>query len=380
MRARIFPPYPRKKHASGQARIRVGGEDIYLGVFGSDASRKEYARLAAEFAQAPEGASLPRPSRLLLSELVLAWEESARLDGMEDHERAEVLRACTVMLRTCPDLRAADFRAPQLKATRKAMASGVWMDDEERARRKKYKQPVGWCRNQCNHMTNRLRSVFRWAESEGLVPGGTWHHLQALPRLPKGQARETPRRKAAEEKNIFATIPFCSLLVQAMIKAQLYSGARPSETCEMRAGAFILDGPDGCWLYRLNQYKSGYLDDAEECQYIVLGPEAQAAIKPWLEAAAALGPDTFLWRPKAGKPDPMSTDGLYRHVAKACERGKVPHWCPYMLRHSAKRRIVRIAGIEAAKSVLRHRNIQTTDGYSSSQDVEAAAKVQSQHG
>jgi hypothetical protein len=42
-----IPSYlPHKR--SGQARVRIGGRDIYLGVFGSPESKELYAQLIAE--------------------------------------------------------------------------------------------------------------------------------------------------------------------------------------------------------------------------------------------------------------------------------------------------------------------------------------------
>ena len=44
----VFPSYLR--HSSGQARIRVNGRDILLGVYGSDESRIKYGQLIAKLA------------------------------------------------------------------------------------------------------------------------------------------------------------------------------------------------------------------------------------------------------------------------------------------------------------------------------------------
>jgi hypothetical protein len=52
----MFPAYPKKAHASGQARIRFRGRDYYLGKFGSE----EYARLVGDLANKPDAAPSPR--------------------------------------------------------------------------------------------------------------------------------------------------------------------------------------------------------------------------------------------------------------------------------------------------------------------------------
>ncbi len=44
----VFPSYLR--HSSGQARIRVDGRDVMLGLYGSDESRIKYGQLVAKLA------------------------------------------------------------------------------------------------------------------------------------------------------------------------------------------------------------------------------------------------------------------------------------------------------------------------------------------
>src|SRR5947209_12815930 len=48
-RKRTFPPYPRKAHASGQARIAIAGTHHYLGPYQSPESYAEYERLLNEW-------------------------------------------------------------------------------------------------------------------------------------------------------------------------------------------------------------------------------------------------------------------------------------------------------------------------------------------
>lgn len=59
-RRKSLPQYPRKAHRSGQARVRIAGKEVYLGLFGSAESKKKYARLIAELA-ASGGEPLPPP-------------------------------------------------------------------------------------------------------------------------------------------------------------------------------------------------------------------------------------------------------------------------------------------------------------------------------
>src|SRR5262249_25407707 len=54
-------------------------------------------------------------------------------------------------------------------------------------------RPLSWCRKVCTRQLGRLKTFFKWAESEEHVPRGTWHALQTVPGLEAGEAgvRET---------------------------------------------------------------------------------------------------------------------------------------------------------------------------------------------
>lgn len=374
MKAPRFPSYPKKPHASGQARLRYKNHDHYLGVFGSEASYKEYARLLALFATSPTAVTAPpKPDSLTIAEMIVAWHADAKKWSAKK-ELSDMVRASTVLNRLYGPTRAAEFNVSCLATVREAMISGSWMTPEEKAESAKRGWTLGWCKNNVNHMIGRVRRIFRFAESHLLVPKGTWEHLRTLRLLRKKEVRETAKRKPVEEEVVNATLPHLSLMIASMVRVQLLSGMRPSELCGMKADHFE-NGPEGSLLYRLDEWKTDDIKGADEWQYVVLGPEAQRIIAPWLEAARALAGDAFLWRPRPGKSAPYSESGYYQAVHDGCVRAGIKPWCPYSLRHSARRRITRECGIDAARSVLRHRTIETTLGYADMQDVETAAKA-----
>lgn len=375
MRTPKFPSYPKSKHQSGQARIRWKGRDYYLGVFGSEQSHTEYARLVALFATSPTNATLSptKPESLTISEMIVAWHADA-VKWSAKKELVELLRASTVLNRLYGPTPAASFDVACLSVVREAMIAGSWLTDEERDDLQKRGKPFAWCKNQVNHMIGRVKRIFRFAEQTRLIPKGTWEHLRTLRPLRKGEVRETTKRRPVEEETVNATLPHLSLMVASMVRVQLLTGMRPSELCGMKADHFS-EGPEGSWLYRLDDFKTDDIQGADEWQYVVLGPEAQRIISPWLDAARALAADMWLWRPNVGTQKPYTPGGYYQAVHDGAVRAKVKPWAVYALRHSARRRITRECGIDAARSVLRHRTIETTLEYSAQQDVEMAAKA-----
>lgn len=367
-----FPKYPSKAHRSGQARIRFRGRDYYLGVHGSDASRQEYARLAKEFASNPHRTLPTKPptSAVTIAELVVLWHEGAP----KTNETEQVLGAAKPLIRRYGDFPAAEFDAEMLESLREELITCSWMNAEELAERAKRKKLPGWSRNHVNHQINRIRRIFRWAERKKKVPRGTWEHLRTLPRLGKDSAaRKNPKRRPVEDADVEKTLPYLSLMVAAMVRVQVAAGMRPSELVKMRAKDVNQSGE--VWTYRLDEFKTDHLDDADDWQTVMLGPDAMASLMPWLDAAAVIGPDTFIWRPKPGVPDNLGTDGYYQAVVDGCARAGVKRWCPYQLRHSFRRKVTRIFGSDGARAAMRHRTLQSTQQYASQQDLETAAEV-----
>ena len=66
-----LPKYCRHK-TSGRAFVRIGGKMYYLGKYGSEASRKEYDRIIAEFV-ANGRQAFHRPDDILIEQLIIRF-------------------------------------------------------------------------------------------------------------------------------------------------------------------------------------------------------------------------------------------------------------------------------------------------------------------
>src|SRR5262249_22006972 len=146
--------------------------------------------------------------------------------------------------------RAADFGPKALKVVQQAMADGSWLNDEEKARRLKHKQPLGWCRNVVNLRLRRIKAFFAWAESEELVPPSTCHALQTVRGLPKHRSgvRQTEKVKPATWELVQAILPHCPRRIATMLQLQWWSGMRSCEVRLMRTRDIDRSNP-ACWLY-----------------------------------------------------------------------------------------------------------------------------------
>ena len=162
------PSYRRHK-ATGQAVVTLGGRDFYLGKYRSAASREAYQRLVAEWLLA--GGKLPaQADGLTVTEVLAAYMRFARTYyrkyGKQTSEIATLKRVLPIVKALYGRSLATEFGPLALKACREQMIR------------------AGWCRNQINKHTDRIKRVFKWAVSEEVVPGTVYESLRNRRLLP----------------------------------------------------------------------------------------------------------------------------------------------------------------------------------------------------
>jgi integrase len=223
-----------------------------------------------------------------------------------------------------------------------------------------------------NRNVGRVRTLWRWAEREGLVPRGSWEHLRTLEPLPLNsrKVRHTEKRKPATWDQLVKLLPHVHPTVAAMLEVQWYTGMRPNELVRLRVRDIDRAGPLNCWLYLLEQDKSSWRGQGAEP--VVFGPRAQQVLLPLLERP----PDAYLFPPIRKRSSPHFTVASYSQaVRRACVKYGVERFCPYALRHSARQRITRELSLDHARSVLRHKSIGTTNDYGAQVDLHLAAEA-----
>ena len=128
---------------------------------------------------------------------------------------------------------------------------------------------------------------------------------------------------------------------------------------------------------------------------VLLGPKAQAILAPWLDqpptaylfspkevSKAAIEKRRKRLKPKSKKrrgggrlPSDHYDDETYcRAVKRLCEKVGVPKWTPNQLRHNAGTEIRRKHGLEAARLILGHRSMATTEIYAE-KELDAALRI-----
>jgi integrase len=378
--------------ASGQAVVRIDGKDHYLGKYDTPDSRAEYDRLIAEWlGNGRSLATATAAAGLSVNEVILAFwrhaeqhyrSEDGRPTGEADNYR-DALRPLKALY---GHTAARDFGPLALRAVREEMVKS------------------GLSRGVVNARVNRVRRVFKWAASFELVPASVYESLRTVAGLQRGrsEAREGEGVGPVPEEHVSITLPFLPAPVRAMAELQLLTGMRVGEVTAMRAIDLTMSGP--VWTYRPASHKNKHCG---RDRVIYLGPQAQAAIKPFLTtnlkaylfspraATAARNaaqrakrrtrrtPSQLARRPLA---NPKRAPGAryrrhsYRQaIRRACKKANVPAWSPLQLRHTAATLIRAKYGLEAAKAILGHSRVETSEIYAE-RDLGRAEEIMAEIG
>jgi integrase len=381
------PPTYRLHKARNCAVVTINGRNHYLGAYGSAESHEKYARLIAEW-RLHSNRLLPTtgPKRFSstpsVNELILSYFRHARSyyvkDGRATSEQDNIRQALRFVRQLYGASPAVEFGPLALANVRQAMVA------------------AGRSRKLINKDVNRVRGMFGWAVEHEMMPVEVHQALRRVKGLRKGRsaARETAPVEPVPEASIRAILPHLSPHVAAMVQLQHLSGARPQEVVQIRPCE--VDASGEVWLYQPRGHKMEHFDRRK---VIMLGPQAQAVLRPWLDRDAGsycfVPAETSAWHyrrlrreasaevqveadetrvPKL-RPGLKYTRHSYRvAVQRACKRAEIPAWSPRQLRHTRATMIRKAYGLEAAKAVLGHADTKITEIYAE-RDLELAMRI-----
>ena len=378
---------------SGQARVIIRGRQVYLGPYGSAASREKYGRLIAEYAAASAAAG-PQPAgeNLLVVQLVAAYWQFAegyyRKDGKPTDHLFAVRRALAILRLIYGNTPAVEFGPLAFRAIQ-----GQLID-------------AGRSRVYINTLCGIIKRMFKWGVSQELVPETIYRALATVPGLKRGRsaAREPEPIGPVADEVVQATLSHLPAVVADMVRFQRLTGCRPGEVCKLRP--CDLDRSADVWAYRPAGHKTVHLGRG---RIVWIGPQAQEVLLPYLLRAE----DSFCFspaeseekrkaemrgkrktpvqpsqvdrrnrRPKRKPAVRYVKDAYTRAVERAVQMAnrsrpadeQLPAWTPNQLRHAVATRIRREFGLEAAQVVLGHTTADVTQVYAE-RDSRLAAEV-----
>jgi integrase len=405
VRRRKNPPKICLHKGSGQAVVRLDGRDIYLGVFGTQASLDLYDQKIAEWLAG--GRKLPRPEiqpttveevkTELVKDIILAYlEKSATYyrgpDGKPTPEYKNMLDALAPVRKLYGNLPAVEFGPLALQAVQEDMIRS------------------GLARTTINARIHRIRRCFRWAVKAEKITGDQIYRLESVDSLKAGrsEARESDKIEPVPREIVLKTLPKLNRVVAAMVRVQLLTGCRAGEVMVLR-GCDLFPGERGL-EYRPPFHKTSWRG---KTRVIPLGPKAQAILKEFAKS----DPQAYLFDPldvqadvearrtgkrkrKPNRSHRYDRRAYRQAVVRACDRAfphpiisKIPpskrtaeqrqelkvwrkehRWSPLQLRHTRATEVRAAYGLEGSQVLLGHAKADTTEIYAA-KNLELARKI-----
>lgn len=372
---------------SGQAKTRVNGVEVYLGVWGSKEADDAFKRLVAEYLAtpaAPPARIRAKAAGVTVAELIAGYADHRSKDGttgLGDNDKLTYRELRALYGRT----KAATFGPLKLRALREKLVK------------------ADLCRSEVNRRVASVKRAFKWAASVELIPATTWQTLATLPNLKRNElgVRESPPVLPVSDLHVEATCRELSPMMAALIRFTRLTGCRIGETLSLTPRE--LDRSGEIWVYRKAKHKTAHHGKEKAIQ---VGPKAQAVLAPYLEGVK---PDDLIFTPeramqflaeqkrssrktpvqpsqrgiragrKAKKYAPMyRRQGILTAIHRGCDRAGIPRWHPHQLRHTAATELRALFGPEHAKAVLGHSSLKITDRYAeldAAKAIEAAKKI-----
>lgn len=386
-----------RKHPSGQARVTIGGRDYYLGPYGTQASKKAYDRVIAEYLASGRSDSFgSQADEITVAVLIRDYLRYAK--GYYGAGNVATLRNITNSMRPLKKLyaasRAVDFGPDQYRAVREHMIT-VGCGAHKRKDGTTFFKPCA--RSTANDNMARILRMFKWAAGQAMLPASVYETLRLIPGLRQGRtkARETEPVKPVPLAVVEATTARLPSTLADMVKLQLLLGCRPSEVCALTQG--MIDRTGDVWTASLERHKTAHHGHTRTLYF---GPQAQAIVAKYLDRA----PSDHLFRPidtdaevrakrKASrvtslscgnvegsnrkrkpksKPTPAYSPVVYaRAITRAAAAAGVEHWSPNQLRHARGTYIRAQFGLESSGVILGHADLRTTQIYAEADHAKA---------
>jgi integrase len=422
-RSTSIPSYRRKTFGNREIAVVTLSDrwtrrrrDVWLGRWGSEASRQKYLRVLAEWESSGrrlDDHPATEPGAMTIAELCHAYREAA-IVAYSASEVASVDKVIRLLLDYSGATPAAAFGPKALRMIRSAMIDGRKREDGHWVRRP-------WSRSHINRQVHRVRRIFKWAASHELLAVSIYEALRTVEPLRRGRtaARESAPITCAPAEAIEAAKRYVSRQVAAMIDLQLLTGMRPGEVTSLRP--CDIDAGGKVWLYRPIQHKGTWQDRGRT---IYLGPRAQDVLAPFLGRRI----DAYCFCPaeadnerrdvlhalritpmnQGNKPgthcateperqpgERYSVKSYGRSIARACSQADryakeaakeasvtiaagsrlVAHWHPHQLRHNYATNVRREFGLEAAAILLGHASATVTDAVYAQRDEGKALAI-----
>ncbi len=343
----------RTMNGASYAYVRIDGRFHSLGRWGSPSSLQKFDRLIAEWRVTHAAEARTAQRIFTVGELAEAFleQETERRDSQQV-SRATWYAARTAMLTLVEGhaaVPASQFGPKALKAIQARLVTEPCLNHAGRFRGTDEPPPLS--RSEVNRRINLIRSAFKWAVSEELVPPSTLDALKAVQGLRRGNGRDLPERSAVDPETVEATARQLDVDGHAgmasMLRFLRWTGCRPAEACAATIGD-VETGVDGLLWVRLRTHKTAKSSGRD--RLIPLNRPAAAIVSDVMACTASIAPDRRLFVGQNGRP--ITTNGLGQAIRRIVHKTGIEHWTPYQMRHLAATEAVAATGSEMAAAAL----------------------------
>ena len=263
---KIIPSLRRHK-ASNRAYVVLSGKPICLGKWNSQESKAKYDKVIGEWLAS--GRNLPAPSDgydLTVVELIARFSDYSKIHYRRNGKATKTVERFEPILgilrRLYGSTLVSEFGPLALRAIRERLIKS------------------NLSRQTINDDTRRIRTVFKYGVSVGIVPSYVLDALRAVPSLEKGrsEARETGPVRPVSDTDIEKTLKHLPPTITAMVQVQRLTGTRPAEVVQMRP--IDIDRSGEVWVYIPEHHKT---EHHGKQRVIPIGPKAQAILTPYLD-------------------------------------------------------------------------------------------------
>lgn len=372
------------KRPSGRhtAYVTLSGVRIYLGAYGTPEAQERYNRETA--AWLARGRTLPvADANLTIGELAVIYATHIEREYHDSRSVRDRVRLAVKPLNNLYSrLPVCEFGPVSLKAVRETMID------------------AGLSLTSVNARIATIKGMFQYGAENELIPGEVFHRVESVKPLQRGRSRcKQPRVvHPVPAKDVEKTLPFLTPSVRAAVRVQRLTGARSSEILNLKPKD--IDRTGEVWVAHLETHKTALHG---KTRTLCFGPKAQAVLKPFIlkrkEEEYLFSPKDHFEERKANKagpgrrpnqkPNPRKTDRTVtdhydsatygRCIRRACKAAGVTAWFPHQLRHLAATELRALYGTEAARAILGHSSLKTTEVYAEA-DEQVTIKIMGEIG
>lgn len=285
-----------------------------------------------------------------LTDRYILWADAyyRHPDGTPTRHVWNIRDACRELLAVFPDAPASSFGLAEINQVQQAMVNSRRL-----------------CRTSINKRIKNIRHLFSWAANQGLVDDLTPHRLSAVRPLKRGRtrAKEPEKVTGVSWDAVSDTLPHLPMMYAVMVELQWLTAMRPGEVCVMRLDEIEMTSED-LWHYKPSQHKTAHHGITRR---ISLGPVCINLLKTWVSRVKG----EYLFESHSARRAglPVTPNGYYQAVRKACKAAKVKRWSPAKIRHSALTRTYQDYDIQYAAEQAGHTSAKTTRQYIDVEDV-----------